>query len=1761
MMRDDDDDLETDNTREPYTIPMAKEGAPVPLIWGKVRVRAPSVIFYKNWPAYWTGDVGSGGESWFDIVPGTVLSAIFHHYTTIHFALGLPMMIGKQVDPLGATLHTIWWGDEVLWSGEVIDTPLKLEYEDYKEFLGGEGKGGGVAGQINWHQGTFQQVQDPHLDFVFTNDADLDETLLPAYRGLINCVFGPLQDSNGEPTTEVKGFYIGESDRVDPISFEVKSLTDPLLQDGGGAGGEGDANPIEVIYDILVNPWGRLGLPVANIDLTTFNAAATAMHTEMHGFSIIQHTGVDAGAMIAEVLKEIDAVLYVDITTQKICIKLIREDYVLGTLDVYDESNIIKVDEYSQTLWSETFNEVALDYTLRADDYTTRTVYAQDMANIAMQGGRRRLIHLAYPGINTQLLANKIVARELKAVSLPFAKARLLVNRDALELVPGDVFKFSWAEYGISEMVFRVLSFGAGTLDDNAVSINCVEDRFASDATVFDVADVPSHVINPYPDPVEDQDVFEVPRWLNIRAAQLDAVSNDEASRLFFCADKPAHAGLFDGEISFDGGDNFAADKTSMRFVDYAEVETLYSKLDEPYDETTGLRINTLSPGLVLETATEAEIQEEGKNLILVDDEFMAFEGFTDEGGGVFTLEDVWRGLLDTVPAQHAVDASIYFVLSRSMRPLGWRVYGGDELLPTKLITRNSTRALKASSAPVEEVQLTARATLPVRPQRFRMTQDLQATPTNNPGTITENMVLASWNRRERDRVIINRGDDLDDAETGTVYDVDCKVERDSSWTELDPDVDATGSYAEFQTMGHGPAELRVVAEDAAALEPFQDPTIDFILARYRQLLLNPSFDGDNRTGALDHWTQDVGSPPVTSSNPLDAVGYSVGGTGVPSWTLSQVVKIDKFNPEGLYTRLRFYAYGSDAADSFVVTLAAQEADGTPIGSVTTGSIVPTTTWTSHDLAYTLPPLTGRLKVTVAATDAGPGDNKQQFDEFDLRIGDNTSQLLLNPQFNVNTASWVAASGVWGVATPSFEGANAVRCTSTAGSYELYQEVLLPTGFKDTGMAWFRGWESFRAAAPTVEFVLEARNIGGVLASATTGAITHAADSKWYDHDLFLDLPDATDRLRLRVRYVQTGSGNIHMDDFRLFMFKNLHPDVYDETSDFSTPTVQTFPDTRLAWSEFSAYLPWAVWQFEEATGTDFADSLDHNSDSLWHLFKVNTPDLAQVLAGFYDGTDLSSKLCFETEDGIRQGAEFHALNQLSIDGENSFTVIVAFRAHDVAGWRSLMGSMGEIPVTLAKQGWSVDINSTGQVRATIISDTPIIANLTLTEDHSGAVPHYVAFQYNATTGEFRVWSDLQSIAATAIPAGDVTNLAKAIIGSDPTGTSMDAQFGYGALWIDDDGEDVSPTETGAWWNHAQDPSEHLDGYDPKDIIAGDVDSDSDGVIVGRFSPDQIVLVRDTGLTAGRGLSMHKAQTNLVDPDPNSAAWIEEGPPTINKREGPDAERFHRSVLVTSDNSDAYRPPAITLGANDVTVVWYAKGHSSHNARLVLWDDVRAVSIIHDYAVTTSWVRYSHTFAWAGSTATFELWFHGSDDGTPRKLYLSTPIGVFNLDYAPDVIHPRTGALAAVSGALNNVLPIGFNEEGEISVTGICSEVDPGSVDLLDIHNGTNNNDRRWLGNTGVNTAQFSHFDAGGAIQSDAIASAWTSEWIFRGRWNFGRLLEDPASFSGCHYNASDNYGRVATFSTTAVVLDEIDLGAFGAIVSRIRLTSRELPR
>ncbi|KKL04146.1 hypothetical protein LCGC14_2618990, partial [marine sediment metagenome] len=352
-----------------------------------------------------------------------------------------------------------------------------LDYAISKENLfGGEEKGGGMIGTFKVYGGTPNQDINPYL--IANGPAAGDSTLQPAYVDVCHAVW-----QQGE---------IGESPNLGNWVFRVSRFPTDLADNHGansvdtiirGDVNNGDANPAEVLFEILTNDVWGVGLDVSEIDIPAFVSAHAVLATEENGVSLLINTFKSAEEIIKTILVQIDASMF-QTSDGVFSLKLVRDDFVFASLPIFNETNISKLDQFSRGGWSSTRNHLNIKYIDRNQDFIETGAMAQDTANFRTQGRHLR-DDQTYPGVKHKGTARDIAARELRAAAFPLAKAKFKMNREAFFLVPGDVFRFQWDGLGIVDMVMRVGPIDLGTPIDGEIEVQAMQDIFAIGETVF----------------------------------------------------------------------------------------------------------------------------------------------------------------------------------------------------------------------------------------------------------------------------------------------------------------------------------------------------------------------------------------------------------------------------------------------------------------------------------------------------------------------------------------------------------------------------------------------------------------------------------------------------------------------------------------------------------------------------------------------------------------------------------------------------------------------------------------------------------------------------------------------------------------------------------------------------------------------------------------------------------------------------------------------------------------------------------------------------------------------------------------------------------------------------------------------------------------------------------------------------------------------------------------------------------------------------
>ena len=613
------------STMDDFSFPRADEGDPVGRYYGTLKHTAPNTIAIKGFRAVpIKKKVKTGMFSSKKVITG------YKYYMTVDLAWALGP---------GVVFRKMWFGQNLVWTGCLYGSgclnviPLNLP-----ELYGGskDGARGGIGGEVAMYCGDFDQDRDPHMVSIL--DADV-----PAYVGVAHMVF--------------RDFWWGNSPQIDAVAVELAYFTNSLgLGDRHHFMANGlDANPIEVIYDIMTYGWGNLGYDPAKINVDGWQEVADLIWNEGNGISIGIANATEAKDAIKTILRQVNCTMYEDMTTGLVEIKAIRDDYDVGDLPVFGPGKVAEVRNFTKKLWSETINVVRVTYTDRDAGYTeNKPALAKDFALLRFQG-KERPVEIKLPGVKVAELANTIAARELSNLNIPLHSCQLITDRQGNSLHPGDPFVFQWPEYGIAQMIMRVKKVSNGTLENGAMSFDVVQDEFGSALTVIS-APAPSEYVPETFAPVDISvfKIFELPYWLDYQAQLGTRVGY---TRLSAFAQAPTSYALgYDAFI-----DDVPDDAEVLTMAPYANTAELVDNMGRFDGWLTGtianLLVTTPSQPEDAELANDTRL---GEGLMLIGDELFAYASAVDNGNGTWTLSTVKRALLDTTWQAHLAGATVY---------------------------------------------------------------------------------------------------------------------------------------------------------------------------------------------------------------------------------------------------------------------------------------------------------------------------------------------------------------------------------------------------------------------------------------------------------------------------------------------------------------------------------------------------------------------------------------------------------------------------------------------------------------------------------------------------------------------------------------------------------------------------------------------------------------------------------------------------------------------------------------------------------------------------------------------------------------------------------------------------------------------------------------------------------------------------------------------------------------------------------------------
>lgn len=730
-----------------FNVPTATENRAVPIVWGTVDIRGPNVLWYGNLKV--VGIVQKQGKG--------------HAVVGFRYFIGMDLLL--CYGPVDRITNLEISDKNYLLSDISPTLPLTPAQTgtaivlSSRKHLGGSTRGGTVRGTIRVYSGGPGATQNAYLQSQLG-------TNIPAYVNVAHAVAERIE--------------VGESTQIGNYVFRVSRFPDNLGLTGDnhiakGTITNGDANPMEVLYEILTSDLFGLSIDPGRIDIASFVTAGNTLASEGNGMSWIITSVTPALDLISEIVRQADAVFFED-ATGKFSVRLVRDDYTPGTLPLFDENNILEMNNFSRTAWTETQNHVNIGYADRNKDFQETGAMSQDLANVRIQGAEVRA-DFSYPGVKHSENAVAIAERELRQLSFPLAKVTFTATRDAASLIPGDVIRFSWSLLGITEMVVRIMSVELGNIANGKVKVTGAQDIFRVAETIYKD---PNDTGWTRPDDEADafaaneEKVREFPRIL----ANLypDDIPDPELARTWNLTHRPAtQEATLDAEIFVDdgGGGGFIGGFGISEMIPFATLDADYAQATADKEVSDLLGVDSEIDFEDIGDEVDDQIAQ-GFNLVLIEgatqaeDEVIGFEFLIDDGDGSFTLRNVHRGLLDTQARDHSTGARVWFFAQGPS--FSRNTFGDTQAINVRHTPQTTTDQLDVADATSLPITFAQRTLRPHHPANFTVNA------TRVPVAVDETADLDfDWEHRLNADLTVRDADDGDATgqDTEVEYDIE----------------------------------------------------------------------------------------------------------------------------------------------------------------------------------------------------------------------------------------------------------------------------------------------------------------------------------------------------------------------------------------------------------------------------------------------------------------------------------------------------------------------------------------------------------------------------------------------------------------------------------------------------------------------------------------------------------------------------------------------------------------------------------------------------------------------------------------------------------------------------------------------------------------------------------------------------------------------------------------------------------------------------
>lgn len=501
-------------------------------------------------------------------------------------------------------------------------------------------------------------------------------------------------------------------------------------------------NPAHILIECATdNDWGR-GLQLyEDIDLDSFKTAADILYNEKFGlcFRYNRQDGLDT--FVQQVLDHIGAVQYADLTTGKIKLKLIRDNYKTEDLPLFNYDNgILVVQDDDSSASDNVPNEVAVKWHNPVTNEDSE-VRAQNLGAIQAVGLISSSIE--YKALPTFELAARVAQRELESGIAGLIRLTIQFDRRGEILTPADCFRISLPDRDIKDMVMRVGSINEH--EDGMIEITAIQDVFGLADTVYNSGNQSGTGIvqDITPTPVENYMLFESPYFAMSQLSNYD-VNNESGYMLLVSAQPNSQSINYLLQTTTEG-----ADFTIRGTGDFTPSALLISKHQLS-------KIDTQLNVIFNKDMTDVSIG----SAAIIDNEIVRIDAF-DELNGTLTIA---RGCADTLPQTHNKDSFIWFF--DSLFETDGIEYLKGEVVYVQQLTQTNAETLSTNKAPIRALKFDARAARPYPPANLQVN-----------GVITETIslkeqetIVLTWLHRnkeiQQDNLIAYNEGNIDKPET-----------------------------------------------------------------------------------------------------------------------------------------------------------------------------------------------------------------------------------------------------------------------------------------------------------------------------------------------------------------------------------------------------------------------------------------------------------------------------------------------------------------------------------------------------------------------------------------------------------------------------------------------------------------------------------------------------------------------------------------------------------------------------------------------------------------------------------------------------------------------------------------------------------------------------------------------------------------------------------------------------------------------------------